>query len=111
MVAAEGDFNTSSVTTERSIWCANSGCHAWEQVMEAFYRQVHALEGNAPEFPRHYPRGALLGCVWVAGCLPVQRTPLLWFLQATRSVLPGSCRAWDGLWAEHDACHPGALGS
>ena len=33
--------------------------------MEAFYRQVHELEGNVPQFPQHYPRGALLGCVWV----------------------------------------------
>ena len=40
--------------------------------MEAFYRQVHELEGNVPQFPQHYPRGALLGCVWVAGCLPVR---------------------------------------
>jgi hypothetical protein len=44
-----------------------------KQEMEAFYRQAHGLEGAAPEFPQHYPRAALLGCVWVAACLPVRR--------------------------------------
>ena len=62
-------------------------CMGPEQEMEAFYRQVHALEGAIPEFPKHYPRAALLGCVWVADCLPVRRAPALATLLSSSDVL------------------------
>ena len=39
--------------------------------MEDFYRQIHSLEGAVPDFPQHYLKGVLLGCVYVVGCLTV----------------------------------------
>ena len=39
------------------------------------YTKVHALEGNTPTFPEHYPKSALLGCVYITDCLMVRRRP------------------------------------
>ena len=42
------------------------------QELEQFYRQVHAADGGpAPQFPRSYPLGALVGCVDVVDVLTV----------------------------------------
>ncbi|KAG2441712.1 hypothetical protein HXX76_003328 [Chlamydomonas incerta] len=53
--------------------------------LQAFYTQVHALDGTTPQFPPAYPTSALLGCVDVVDVLPqaaVEQWP----------GLPHSCR-------------------
>ncbi|KAG2451844.1 hypothetical protein HYH02_003620 [Chlamydomonas schloesseri] len=55
------------------------------QELQAYYTQVHALDGNTPQFPPAYPTSALLGCVDVVDVLPqaaVEHWP----------GLPDSCR-------------------
>ncbi|CAL8465510.1 g5046 [Coccomyxa elongata] len=57
------------------LWIASTAQEASPeaiQEMEAFYTYIHGLEGNVPNFPQHYPRGVLLGCVYVANCLSAE---------------------------------------
>lgn len=62
------------------------------QEMEGFYREIHALEGNTPAFPQHYPKGVLLGCVHVVDCVTVCLLTLLFLiLTFLFSVESGRC--------------------
>ena len=46
------------------------------QEVEDFYRQVHAADSSpAPQFPRSYPHGSLIGCIEIVDVLTVSPMP------------------------------------
>lgn len=96
------------------------------KAMEAFYREIYALDGITDiQFPQHYPVSRLIGCVDVVGCVSCDelknwealsqgvrlegQTEFCWLCeQPQRLIIPFEMRGYQGVYNLENKIHAAA---